>query len=219
MKILNKFKFKFWLWKNGFNSPTLNLIVNEYIKSLPTTKDLAVDEKPICIGLIGGVASGKTTVAKEISQRIPVTVINADDGRRLLSKMGYPDQVIKQRLIYYIGLLVIKEFIKIKRCNLIIDGDLIIPEGREAILRPIKNSGYRIFLCNIITDEKMAFQRMEDRLKYEKSEYMKRAIHTAFEQQKKYREEYSLPEIFFTFNNNGSPAELGSQIDEMIGKI
>src|SRR3989344_2914217 len=212
---IKKFLFALWLWRNGLNLGRLENIARKYIDSL-NLQGKGTNQQ-FFIGLIGSYGTGKTTIAKRLTEKLPLVMVSSDEIRRLLEYNNIPHQIIEnQKLLFFVGLKFINELIK-KRINIILDADLRETQYREALQKIFNAAGYKIIILHITAPEKLVLGRIKTRREKERSQYLKINLERHYQERQKIHSRYPLPQnIFYTFTNNDN---LDSQINEMIQKF
>lgn len=113
-------------------------------------------KKPLIVGIVGLIGSGKTTIAKEMASLIGATVVSGDDIRVSLreEKAGYDNT----RLIAEnVAIEVIN-----KGGNVIIDSDFIDQKKRVSLKEKAKKIGARVIFIRIYADMDIMIGRIMD---------------------------------------------------------
>lgn len=100
-------------------------------------------KKPIIIGIVGLIGSGKTSIAKELAPLIGATVVSGDDIRILLRKKK--EKYDNTRLISENAA---NEIIR-NGGNVIMDSDFVDPQKRISLREKVKKIGVQVIFIRI----------------------------------------------------------------------
>lgn len=193
--------------------------VAEYLDIKVKSLELKPSKQQFFVGFIVRYGVGKMTVAKKIAERLPFLHLSSDEGRRLLQQRGVPSDVVgKEKLIFFMGFKVIQELAR-RKINILLDADLRQFHFRETLQKFIESQGYKFLLIRVIARDEIVLDRIKQRQKEEESEYLRENMERHFMDRKKIHETEPMPDIFFTFTNEGNPEELNPQVDLFVNKF
>jgi len=222
MKILTIIKnipFLLWMLRKGIKPKIIEQWVKEYLDIKIKSLDLKPTKQHFFIGFIARYGVGKTTVAKKIAERLQLLHLSSDEGRRLFQQRGVSSDIVgKEKLIFFMGFKVIQELAQ-RKINILLDADLRQSHFREPLQKFIESRGYKFLLVNVVTKDEIVLERIRQRQKEEESEYLKENMERHFLDRKKIHESEPMPDIFFTFTNEGSPDGLNLQVDLFVNKF
>lgn len=111
-------------------------------------------KKPVVIGLLGLVGSGKSTVSRELAPLIGATIVEGDAIRIQLRKVGEPYKYVRQ-----IGENVALEVLK-RGGNVILDADQIDDKKRASIREKAKKAGAELHFIRTSADPHVMLGRI-----------------------------------------------------------
>lgn len=111
-------------------------------------------KKPVIVGLLGLVGSGKSTVARELEPHIGATIVESDAIRVQLRKVGEPYKYVRQ-IAENIALEVIK-----RGGNVVLDTDQIDEKKRASVREKVRKAGAQLVFIRTYADPDVMFGRM-----------------------------------------------------------
>ena len=111
-------------------------------------------KKPLIVAMVGLVGSGKSTIAAEIAKNIGAVLIDADEIRVQLRKMGKGDDTVRQ-----IAEAVAGEMIKRGR-NVVLTSDFIDAQKRSTLEKKAKQFGVRVIYIRTFCDRDVMIGRI-----------------------------------------------------------
>lgn len=110
-------------------------------------------KKPLIVGMVGLVASGKSSVAKELAAKLGATIVSGDMIRLFLRKQNAPYQHVD-----VIGEQIARQLIQ-QGANSIIDSDFIAKKHRDRFNKATKAIGARMALVHVTCNIDIALGR------------------------------------------------------------
>ncbi|MBC7943184.1 AAA family ATPase [Candidatus Saccharibacteria bacterium] len=181
-------------------------IKDAFLSTLPPRKN---DGKPFyTIFMLGLPGVGKSSIAKEIADKLGIYVFTADKVRRLLNDYGYVGDNPDQEMVEYISGKATRYLLN-NRISYIMDGDSI--RFVKNLRRKSKSVNSKFILIRVICSEKETVNRIKLRQATQDKDNYSRATEKTYFARKQLHEK--LPrKIFYTFNS-----ELG--IEPQINKF
>lgn len=189
-------------------------LLNKFISAIDIQKTNS--KKLFTIGLIGLNGSGKSFVARKISERLGLYIASNDNIRRFLNENGFDGASPMQNFVFNAG-PIISKYLYDHKISHIIDADLL--QHHQITKENALKNGAKLYLINIICPERIILKRLQEReLETRKNpetnfsrvgvdEYFKRkALHATL----------SLPDVFFTFDTS---KDIEPQLNDLIGKF
>lgn len=111
-------------------------------------------KKPVVIGFLGLVGSGKSSVSRELAPLIGATVVEGDSIRVHLRKVGEPYKYVRQ-IAEDVALEVLR-----RGGNVILDADQADEKKRTSIREKARKAGARLFFIRTSADPHVMLGRM-----------------------------------------------------------
>lgn len=133
-------------------SPKAQKAQNAYLAKLEVSKRKT--EKPVVVGFLGLVGSGKSSVAQELAKHIGGTVVEGDAIRVCLRKEGEAYKYVRQ-----IGENVALEVLK-QGGNVVFDSDQADEKKRASVREKVRKAGARLMFIRTYAEPHVMFGRM-----------------------------------------------------------
>jgi len=189
-------------------------VVEEFLKTVPleplNTKTL------FAISFIAPTGSGKTFVAKKISEKLNLYICSNDRIRRFLNNLGFHGNHPEQRLVEKISVATTKYLLKNKISH-IIDVDLI--RFHELAKKQIGSYGGRLYMIHIICPEELAIERIKGRQKNIESnteDNLSRGTVEDYYERMELHKTLKYPDFFFEIDTS---IDVDEQINNLILKF
>lgn len=112
--------------------------------------------KPVLVGMVGLVGSGKSTVAKELARHLAATVVWQDGVRLALRKQNGSYKTAEVDRLADAALAAALSI----GGNAIDDGDAVSPRNRKRLAALAKRNGARLFFIRVVCNPDKAFGRI-----------------------------------------------------------
>jgi len=207
---------------NFKNLNNANDIMDIFLKQNPIPKGKIKNPYLILIDGISG--TGKSTVAKIISEKTDIVVLNNDKIRRFIYQTSFNNIIEIEKLVKKIQYYRIEQVLK-NGNNCLLDGN--ISSDFETKISILKQINYKFYIIKLIYDREIVMERVKNR-KFDENtflingsetiNYSKGNIDTFLTMEK---EKYSIPKeyIYFEIDTSKDIKSIEKQIEKLIEKI
>lgn len=137
----------------------LQRVSQDFIERIREKLPIEKSKQQFVLGIIGLIASGKSTVAKLLSQKFSGAVVVRNDSARFLLKergVGWGENV---RVV----VLNVGRFLLENGYSVIYDGDYFEQDKREGIKKLADDFGVDFYLVRVRIDKDLALRRLEQK--------------------------------------------------------
>lgn len=202
-------------------------IINYFLENNPIIKGSA--KRPYIILFDGISGTGKSTIARIISEKLDVVVLNNDKVRQFLSRTNYIKKsryplLASQKLVKKIQYYRIKE--SIKNNNIcVLDGNVI--NGFEDYINFFKRNNIKYYIVKIKYNRRKVIKRLYKR-KFDPKTFFINGSETinyseanimSFIYMEKNKRELPSEEIYFRIDTSKSYRDIEKKVLELINKI
>ncbi|HHX32612.1 MAG TPA: AAA family ATPase [Mollicutes bacterium] len=202
-------------------------IINYFLENNPIIKGSA--KRPYIILFDGISGTGKSTIARIISEKLDVVVLNNDKVRQFLSRTNYIKKsryplLASQKLVKKIQYYRIKE--SIKNNNIcVLDGNVI--NGFEDYIKFFKRNNIKYYIVKIKYNRRKVIKRLYKR-KFDPKTFFINGSETinyseanimSFIYMEKNKRELPSEEIYFRIDTSKSYRDIEKKVLELINKI
>ena len=184
-------------------------LIKEYLQSIKPIPNNT--KKLFTLALIGLPSSGKSYVAKILSEKLNLFVENNDKIRRFLNKKGFKGVTPIQKTLQKIA-ETRTSFLFENKTSTILDLDII--KFVDAIKEKMRKFKGDVFFIHITCSEKEIIRRIKER-KNDKTNVSKAGLKEYY-QRKKIHESLCLPDLFFSID---ASRDVERQIDLCVNKL
>ena len=142
--MISKIKFTLWLWAHGWSHKKLNEVKENLLQQLDLPKP---NKHPWCIGMMGVIGAGKTTVANAVGKELKIPVLTSDEVRRELERRNAPLEKLEPMALH-VCVMAFKDLLA-RKIPMILDADVNLPTARDLVDPHVEAAGYEMIFVRV----------------------------------------------------------------------